>query len=220
MVKSTAWRLPLLFEIPPIESNLGKVLPRVVLASQSPARKALLEERGCIVTPIPTDCDESHDGKDPDQVVESLAIRKLESYLALHGESPIPVIAADTLIHFNGSLIGKASTRDEARQQLAGFSGQTHVVHSGYAIFFPDQGKGTSMIVHGCDHAKVVFNELTITFIEDYLDSGEWKGAAGSYRIQNLGKQLIDHIDGDYCTVVGLPIDRISGIVGALVSDY
>ncbi len=204
------------YNIPTCSKKLGQLVPHVILASQSPARKLLLEERGCTVVAKPTYCDESHDKIDPRAVVEELSIRKMQAFLQIHGEPDEVVLCADTLIYFQGSLIGKAMDLQEARLQLKYFSGNSHVVYSGYALYIPTDKNHMVKQFHGSDSATVTFEDLSIARIDAYLESGEWVGAAGSYRMQGEGNNLIANIVGDYCTVVGLPIDKISAILDAL----
>lgn len=184
-------------------ADLSHFLPHIILASQSVARKALLEEMGIEVTTCPTHSDESHNLSDPDQVVAMLAMRKLESYRETHPTYSLPVICCDTLISFQGKLIGKPSNREEAKSQLQAFSGKAQLVHSGWALWYGKTIYGDS------DQAKVCFRTLTDADIEAYLDTLEWKGAAGSYRIQGKGQGLIESIEGDKGTIIGLPIEQI-----------
>lgn len=208
------------YEPPGSDRRLGELLPKLVLASQSPARRRLLEEHGCNVLVSPTYCDESHEGSEIQSVVEFLSIRKLEAYLVSHPGQSLPILAADTLIWCAGAVIGKAQTRTEAFSQLRTFSGITHEVHSGFALSFPDACRGSSLLLKGNDRALVAFNVLSDSEIDTYLDTEEWIGAAGSYRIQGLGRYLISRIDGDFSTVVGLPINRISAILEGLALDF
>jgi len=207
------------FELPVFDGRLGELLPRLILASQSPARRRLLEERGCQLIVSPTDCDESHEGMEITQVVESLSLRKLQTYRDGSPQQSLPVLAADTLILQTNTVIGKAKTREEAFSQLRAFSGNSHEVYSGFALCLVGTCTHAPIIVNGSDRASVVFNELSDRDITTYLDTEEWIGAAGSYRVQGLGKHLISYIDGDYSTVVGLPINRISAILERLVKD-
>jgi septum formation protein len=204
------------YNIPVVSKEFGRLVPRLILASQSPARRLLLEERGCSVEVKPTFCDESHGSLDPRIVVEDLSIRKLHTFLQLHGEPNEVVMCADTLIAFHGALIGKPSDINEAWIQLKNFSGCSHEVYSGYALYIPAGKNRQQKLFNGSDSAKVVFEDLSNTRIETYLKSEEWIGAAGSYRIQGKGNSLISTIVGDYCTVVGLPINKISAILDGL----
>ncbi len=183
------------------------LLPKIILASGSPARKALLEELGIEVQVFATNCDESCQLTEAAQVVRSLAIRKLENYRMIHPKYHLPVLACDTLIALDGNLIGKPQSREDAFKQLSFFSMKVQEVHSGWALWYNDKQ------ISGCDCALVHFKSLDKKTIEAYLDTNQWQGAAGSYRIQGSARSLIDHIEGDAATVIGLPLLQISEIL-------
>ena len=201
------------FTIPEIDSDFSILLPSVVLASQSPGRKALLERLGCKVLVIPTDSDEYHGGTVGKEVVEHLAIRKMENFMSRHGVQSLPVLTADTLVGCNGLLIGKAQDREEARYHMELFSGKTHSVYSGFSLWLPAESGDPPKIVSGSDEALVTFRPIGQDELEPYLETGDWKGAAGSYRIQGLANMFIASVLGDYATIVGLPIKAISAIL-------
>jgi septum formation protein len=189
-------------------------LQQVILASQSEARKQLLEDLGCTVYVQKTDCDENHGSSVGPQVVQDLAERKLQTYLLRCTLPHLPVLAADTLISCDGLLIGKPLQVSEAREQLYRFRGRKHTVWSGFALYLP-QG---SRIILGSDAADVTFRYFDERELDAYLDSEQWQGAAGSYRIQGAASAFISQISGDYATVVGLPIQKISAILSSLDS--
>ena len=188
-------------------ARLNEFFTNVVLASQSLARKKLLEDLGIKVTTEPTHCDESHQETDPAKAVHLLAKRKLEEYMKVHSKYERPVITCDTLVFCDNLLIGKAANSEEAKTHLRMFSDKVQVVHSGWALWFNDT------IYDGYDEAQVFFKALDEKTIEEYLKLGEWKGAAGSYRIQERGKELVQRVEGDIATVIGLPLLQISEIL-------
>ena len=192
-------------------ARLGDYFSKVVLASASVARKRLLEELGLEVTTEPTHCDESHQETEPAKAVHLLAKRKLEEYMRVHPHYEDVVITCDTLVSCEGLLIGKPADREEAREQLRLFSNREQVVHSGWALWYQDK------VYDGFDEAQVLFKDLDAACIEEYLDLGEWRGAAGSYRIQERGKELVQGLQGDIATVIGLPLLQISEILLATV---
>lgn len=189
------------------ETEYSRLLPRVILASQSVARKWLLEKEGIQVTVMPTGIDEKSDERDPARHVEDLARQKMAWVLSHHPDPPLPVICCDTMIFFEGKLIGKAKSRSEAKTMLEAFSGRKQVIASGYALYL--HGK-----VHvGSDLAYVRFKHLSERDIEAYLDTGEWEGAAGAYRIQWKGKELVSETQGSASTMLGLPQEKIFAIL-------
>jgi len=192
-------------------ARLNDFFTSVVLASQSVARKRLLEELGLHVTIEVTHCDESHQERDPAKAVRLLAKRKMEGYRAVHSRYEGAVLTCDTLVAYEDRLIGKPKDREEARAQLLMFSNKKQVVHSGWALWYDNT------LFDGCDEATVIFKKLDEKAIEAYLDLGEWRGAAGSYRIQERGKELVQRVEGDIATVIGLPLLQISEILLATV---
>jgi septum formation protein len=184
----------------------------LILASGSVARKALLESLGVTVKVFETGCDETHDETDPARDTEMLAKRKLASFQDTHPLYEIPVLCCDTMISFQGSLIGKPKNRQEAFSQLSLFDGNMHEVHSGWALWYQEK------VFSGTDLAEVSFKNLGPDRIASYLETEEWKGAAGSYRLQGAGRNLVEKIVGDEATVIGLPLLQISEILGAPLS--
>lgn len=200
------------------EHPFKKLLPELVLASQSPARRALLETFGCIVHISPTHSEEYHGGKVGLQVVRELAERKLQTYLELHPTPVLPVLTADTLISFDGILVGKAKNGDEARRHMALFSGASHQVCSGFALYLPNENPLYNSVISGSDEATVRFKKLESSEIDMYIGGNDWVGAAGSYRIQGEARNFIIDISGDIATIVGLPIQAISAILSSPTS--
>ncbi len=190
-------------------AKLNDFFVSVVLASESVARKRLLEELGLEVSIEATHLDESHQEKDPAKAVHLLAKRKMEGYRAMHHTYEGAVITCDTLVSCDNMLLGKPHDRKEAKAQLQMLSNRSQKVHSGWALWFNDT------LYDGFDEATVIFKALDEQMIEEYLDLGEWRGAAGSYRIQERGKELVESVQGDIATVIGLPLLQISEILAS-----
>ena len=165
---------------------------RLILASRSPQRKAILEQLGIQFDVVPADVDEDTDG-DPADVVLRNARRKAR---AVPGEM---VLGVDTEVYLDGRLFGKPADEREARGFLEQLSGRTHEVFSGLALIRDGEETG------GVARTEVTFRELGAGLIEWYLASGEWRDRAGGYAVQGRGAALIAGIDGDYWNVVGLP---------------
>lgn len=187
---------------------LSDYIKTVYLASQSLGRLGILKNQGLKVLVFPTDCDETGFWKEPSEMVQELALRKLNAFLKSsdYKDKSIISIASDTVVVLDGKVIGKAKDEKEAVMQLNSLSGREHYVYSSYAVC--RNGK----IYSGYDRAAVYFNDIS-DLIDTYIKTGEWRGAAGSYRIQNLGKQFIKHIDGDKNTVIGLPLEMVEDII-------
>jgi septum formation protein len=139
----------------------------------------------------------------PRQFVEDLARRKINKIVdQLAGRLPLWICAADTLITIDGENIGKAADRDQAYQTLKRLSGREHEVMSSVALY-----KGRTGVIDCCSVVStVIFAEMFEEDIQWYLDTGEWQGAAGSYKIQGLGGCFVKEIRGSYSSIVGLPM--------------
>lgn len=185
--------------------EFGRIFPALVLASSSPNRKALLEKGGAKVTVFVPDADETKTGTTPEEIVTNIASRKIDAYISSNAFDPsLPAIAADTLVYINNHLLGKPKDREDAEKILKELSGNEQIVISACGLYLP--GKGKIMIT---DTASVFFKALNDEEISAYLDTNEWQGAAGGYRLQKTGYTLVERIEGDWTTVVGLPLKRI-----------
>ena len=172
----------------------------IILASGSPRRRELLELADVPLIVQTADVDETiPEGISPEEAVQLLAVKKAR---AVPAENQL-VLAADTVVALNGKIFGKPHDREEAKAMLRTLSGKTHQVHTGVCI-----RKGDREEVF-CETAQVTFYALTEEEISRYVDSGEPMDKAGAYGIQGKGAVLVRRIEGDYYTIVGLPIARV-----------
>ncbi len=181
------------------------------LASSSPNRLELLEKDcGIKVSAWPQNAEETKDGHtQPSSIVSHIALIKLVSFMNSRDFDPLTLsLALDTMVSFRDEILGKPEDRNDARRMLSEFSGQMQEVVTGWALFTPDRG-----ILSGCSTSRVFFSQLSEAQIESYLDSGEWTGAAGGYRIQKTGYTLIDRIEGSWSNVIGLPLEDITKVL-------
>jgi septum formation protein len=162
---------------------------RLVLASTSPQRRAILEQLRIPFRIIAPDYEEI--GDDP---VEH-AVGKARS---VEGGGD-PVLGVDTIVVLDGEVLGKPASAREAHRMLSRLAGRTHEVVSGLCLRTCDWEETCTATTH------VTFRRVDDTEIEAYVRSGEWKGRAGGYAIQGLGASLVERIVGDYLNVVGLP---------------
>jgi len=176
---------------------------RVILASKSPRRKEILENLGVNFEIVTADADESSDIKDPAALVTELAQRKgmaVEQKLGADVKDCL-IIACDTLVYSGGEFLGKPRDREDAKRMLCKLSGKEHFVVSG--IYVSCNGKSECAAAF----TKVIFDTMTDSDIESYLDSGEPYDKAGAYAIQGRACAYISGIEGDYFNVVGLPVN-------------
>jgi septum formation protein len=181
----------------------GKVngMEHLILASSSPRRKELLENIHLKFEVESPDVDESFSRVlTPEEVVMLLAEKKAKVVAA---NNPTAfVLGADTIVVLEGTVLGKPNDEVEAADMLKKLSGKTHEVYTGVAIVSPNDAFSFY------EKTTVTFWELTETEINMYVSSGEPLDKAGAYGIQQLGSFLVKEIQGDYFSVVGLPISR------------
>ena len=187
----------------------SSLCPTLVLCSTSPNRKKLLECGGSSVSVFSPLTDEKTDGLTTEDAMKKNAREKIECYLNSKEFDPSQVaISADTLVEIDGLLLGKPKDKDDAFLTLSMLSGKVQKVYTGCAIFIPKSGLSIF-----CDSALVKFHSLSKKEIEDYIETNEWVGAAGGYRIQKSGYTLVESITGDFSTVVGLPLKKLIQII-------
>jgi septum formation protein len=178
--------------------------PRLILASQSPRRKQLLEQAGLRFTIIPSAVDEDLvDLTAPDKLVKTLAEAKARDVAGGYPESW--VLGADTIVLIDGEILGKPASTETARQMIQQLNGQTHEVFTGYAICCDTQ----KTCISGVEKTEVTFKNLSRQEIEWYIKTEEPFDKAGAYAIQGLGSFLVKRICGSYTNVVGLPVCEV-----------
>jgi septum formation protein len=180
------------------------ISPALVLASSSPRRKELLAGLGLTFTIDPSDADESFlPGTPPEEVVRMLALRKAESVAARYKEGL--VIGSDTIVVLGDTILGKPSDDADACRMLAMLQGRAHAVYSGVAIVDAESKRSIAEV----SKTLVIMRPLTDEQIAAYVRTGEPRDKAGSYGIQGLGSIFIEKIDGDFYTIVGLPLNLL-----------
>ena len=169
---------------------------KLVLASTSPQRLAILEQLHIPFEVVPPDYVE-HDPPDADPI--ELVRRHAEGKArSVHTDGRV-TLGVDTTVLLDGRLYGKPADRDDAAHMLGELSGRTHTVVSGLCLL----GIGEEVVAH--ESTGVTFRPLAAELVAEYVASGEWEGSAGAYAIQGLGGRLVERIEGDYLNVVGLP---------------
>lgn len=185
-------------------------MQNLVLASTSPRRHELLEKIGIVFEAIASDYEEVFDNSPPRSQVLYLARQKVESVLQRrpHLRSKL-ILGADTCIDLDGEILGKPASRNEARRFLQHMSGRTHRVITALSLW----NGGAKEFVSEAETTLIHVAQLNAREIEWYLDTEEWRGAAGGYRIQGRGSLFVDRIDGCFFNVMGLPIRRFYGML-------
>lgn len=196
----------------------------LILASQSPRRRELLEQAGFELTVAPSDIDETRrSGESPVELVERLARGKARAALPLlhHGAtSAVAVVAADTIVWTDaGEVLGKPADEDDAARMLRELSGRTHHVSTGACVAAGAADGATGRVTSFVETTDVTFWELTDAEVAAYVASGEPGDKAGAYGIQGAGRLLVREVCGDYQNVVGLPVARLVRELGALLGE-
>ncbi|MBL0940549.1 MAG: septum formation inhibitor Maf [Gemmatimonadaceae bacterium] len=186
---------------------------RVILASQSPRRRELLNLIGIVHEVSPADIDESvWPGEAPVPHCERLARGKAQALADLHADAM--VVGSDTIVVVDGDILGKPRDRAEAIAMLTRLSGRVHLVHTAVAVAHD------GVVQSGVETVHVTFRTLTGQQIAAYVDTGEPMDKAGAYGIQGFGATLVERVDGDYFAVMGLPLGRLVGLVRDLGFHY
>jgi septum formation protein len=153
---------------------------------------------------MPSRVDEGYnENLSPREVTRELAIRKVNRIIELlRGRTPPWICGADTVVSMNGKIFGKPPSREDARIMLNALQGRDHDVFTAVALF---NGREKSVDCRSVV-STVTFSSLSEIEIEWYLNTGEWQGVAGAYKIQGLASCLISRIKGSYSSIVGLPM--------------
>ena len=185
----------------------------MILASQSPRRRELLGQMGFSFTVRPARGEElPHPELTPAQLVEELARQKALEVSA-GADADDVVVAADTVVAVDGTVLGKPRDRAHAAEMLSALSGMEHTVYTGVAV-----KRGEKLLVEH-EATLVRFRPLTQREIDLYIQTGEPMDKAGSYGIQGYGALLVEGIRGDYFNVVGLPICRLGRMLAQVGED-
>lgn len=172
----------------------------LILASASPRRRELLAQMGLTFQVRAADIDEHMDRSlPPGQLVETISAEKARAAAETAGPDSL-ILAADTVVAWNGRVLGKPEDEAQAAEMLALLSGRTHQVYTGFTLRRGEQIETRSQMT------QVTFRPLTQAEIAAYVATGEPMDKAGAYGIQGLGSLLVESIQGDYFNVMGLPV--------------
>ena len=176
-------------------------MKHIILASASPRRKEILELADLKFDVMPSDAQEITTKTAPNEVVMELASIKAKD-IYKKSEKQSMIVGADTVVAYQGQILGKPTDEAEAKRMLTMLSGQTHEVYTGVCII--EDGKTKTFY----EETKVTFYEISDEQINHYIKTGEPMDKAGSYGIQGKAAVFIKGIEGDYYNVVGFPIAR------------
>jgi septum formation protein len=178
---------------------------QLILGSQSPRRKELLQWTFIPFKIVTSDIEEVSDKTDVAELVQDLAYQKAKHvYDKVISEYHNPVVlGADTIVVLGDEVLGKPKDREEAQNTLLKLMGKSHDVLTGVCLFH--QGGVETFY----DKTKVYFDEISDELLELYLDTGESMDKAGSYGIQGAALGFIGRLEGSYSNVVGLPVNLV-----------
>ncbi|AEG14034.1 Septum formation protein Maf [Desulfofundulus kuznetsovii DSM 6115] len=180
----------------------------IYLASSSPRRSMLLEQLGLPFTVVVPEVEEEvQEGLPPHQLVETLALRKAGAVAPSISKGL--VVAADTVVVWQGKVLGKPADAREAAEMLSLLAGNEHEVFTGVAVM--EKPSGRRVVTH--ERTRVRFRPLTTEEIARYVATGEPLDKAGAYAAQGLGAIFIAGIRGCYFNVVGLPLARLAQVL-------
>lgn len=179
---------------------------RLILASRSAARRAMLTGAGVVYAAVDAGVDEDAikrtlSGTAPAELALELASAKA---LAVSRQDPEAwVLGSDQTLEFEGGMISKAADLDQARERLVALRGATHHLNSGAAL-----ARNGSVVWSGVDTAWMSMRPFSDAFLDGYLqaEGSDLLGSVGCYRLEGLGSQLFDRVEGDYFTILGMPL--------------
>ena len=176
-------------------------MKHIILASASPRRKEILELADLDFDIMPSDAEEITAKTAPNEVVMELASIKAKD-IYKKSEKQSMIVGADTVVAYQGQILGKPTDEADAKRMLTMLSGQTHEVYTGVCVI--EDGKTKTFY----EETKVTFYEISDEQVDHYIKTGEPMDKAGSYGIQGKAAVFIKGIEGDYYNVVGFPIAR------------
>ena len=181
--------------------------PSLILASASPSRRQLLASAGLDFTIEPSGIDEEEVTRSlgsraaPQELASTLAEMKAVKVSGRHPDAM--VVGADSVLACNGRLFDKPPTLEAARRQLQALRGQTHELFSSVVV-----ARGGQRLWHWSERARLTMRQMNDGFIDTYLGraGGDVLSSVGAYQLEGLGAHLFTRVDGDYFTILGLPL--------------
>lgn len=191
-------------------------MDRIILASQSPRRKELLEKAGYQIEIYPPKLSEIlNKNLSLDRALIDIARQKTRAFAEQFSgqfDEKLPVLTSDTMVILDGEALGKPKDREQAKEYLFNMSGRSHEVKTAILLTnFSTDSEAEAIVT-----TKVYFKSLSEQEVEAYLDSMEWTDKAGAYGIQGKAKDFVQSLDGSLDNVIGLPIEVLPDLLEKL----
>jgi septum formation protein len=190
---------------------------RLILASASPQRRAILTQIGVAFEVRVSGVEELSQGPAIEVAMEN-AHRKAAAVAGAAADDlvcDLPILGVDTVVSRGPRLFGKPADEGEAVEMLSTLAGRRHLVISGVCLIDRDRGR----VRTAAARTVVEFRELSAAAVARYASLGEWEGRAGAYAIQERGATLVRAIEGDYLNVVGLPVATLIDLAPRLLDS-
>lgn len=178
---------------------------KIILASASPRRSELMKMAGYEFEVRVSHKEETYTGTAPEEIVKELSLLKAEDVARQTEMKNTVIIGADTIVSYEGNILGKPESKEDAFRMIQSFQGQKHQVYTGVAILSFD-ANGAKTVINEAVKTDVYVNPMTDEEIWAYIERDNVMDKAGAYGIQSGFAVHIAKIDGDYFNVVGLPV--------------
>ena len=185
---------------------------KIILASASPRRRELMAQAGYEFEVQVSHKEETYSSETPDEIVKELALLKARDIAEQNAVEDLVVIGADTVVAYQGAILGKPKSKEDAFAMIQSFQGDKHQVYTGVAVLSYD-AEGNETVVNHAVKTDVYVNAMTDEEILKYIENDNVMDKAGSYGIQSGFAIHIEKIEGDYFNVVGLPISYIYNVL-------
>ena len=206
-----------------MNQTIESSFPHVILASGSPRRLDLLRQAGIEPEVEPSHVEEVITSTVPDQVVMELSRQKAEDVAVRHTGEDVVVIGADTVVAFDGKILGKPKDEADAIRMISSFQGKAHQVYTGVTLVFcgkPGEKTGERWkTITFAEETDVHVCPMTEEQIQAYVKTGEPMDKAGAYGIQGRFAVWVKGISGDYNNVVGLPLGRVYRTIVSVMEE-
>ncbi|MFM0286235.1 Maf family protein [Paraburkholderia megapolitana] len=204
----------------------AELYPFVYLASQSPRRQELLQQLGVrfeLLLPRPDEDAEALEAELPDEAAHDYVVRvcaakaqAARARLLASGRTHAPILVADTTVTIDDAILGKPTDADDAFAMLARLAGRDHDVLTAVAAISADGALLPTVL----SRSRVRFSAAPEQMLRRYIATGEPMGKAGAYGIQGRAAEFVEHIDGSYSGIMGLPLFETAALLRAVRIDF